>query len=581
LVADFLDFGNPFRHHYFFRSDRRNLVKIVQPSVSLHTPFGVLTEFQGIEMLRWIEFNARISHRSEEAQTEDSWQRFIKAVVLEHGDWSVTEHASLTAILRVDRGVTHELVRHRLFCLDGDSQLHFDLPSGQNKGKSRRKYTVKLSKLYKNWSVGEQIPSRWSGKTIVIPQRNRLKAMQLRSCNEDTGEIGNTSISNIVYSGKKPVFKVILDNGYFIVMTANERIFTSDGWKTLQETTKLNLIGTTVKWDKNCPAMAVNGTLVNASGNLRGMNLSEAGRKKLSGMRRGPKNTMWKGGVKTLRQQIGTWTTRISKEIHIRDGSCAICDSTGKRECHHIDPVWHNPDKAFDKENLISLCVKCHKRITRMNLELAFLEDHSNNFSLREFWIRHNVKLPHSPKKPKGKGNLLMRTWALIKDIKYLGIRNTYDVEVSGPYHNFIANGCVVHNSFTQESTRFVNYGKREMEFIEPSWPAREGDHNPLLHPWQTHCESAEIVYEHMLTLGANPQVARSVLPNSLAATISVTGNLRNWRWFFLARTSKETHPDFRRVTIPMLAEFKKKIPLLYDDVEPEARQIDNLKKAR
>jgi thymidylate synthase (FAD) len=35
-------------------------------------------------------------------------------VVLSKGDWSVVEHASLTVIFFVDRGITHEIVRHRL-----------------------------------------------------------------------------------------------------------------------------------------------------------------------------------------------------------------------------------------------------------------------------------------------------------------------------------------------------------------------------------------------------------------------------------------------------------------------------------
>jgi thymidylate synthase (FAD) len=143
--------------------------------------------------------------------------------------------------------------------------------------------------------------------------------------------------------------------------------------------------------------------------------------------------------------------------------------------------------------------------------------------------------------------------------------------------------------SFTQESTRFVNYGKtnaagelvRKMEFIEPEWPAREQEHNPLLAPWQEQCRDCEDSYLYLLKLGAPPQAARSVLPNSLASTISVTGNLRNWRHFLLMRTSKETQSDFRRVTIPLLAEFQRCIPLLYDDIVPDARQIDNLGKAR
>lgn len=133
--------------------------------------------------------------------------------------------------------------------------------------------------------------------------------------------------------------------------------------------------------------------------------------------------------------------------------------------------------------------------------------------------------------------------------------------------------------SFTQESTRFVNYGKREMEFIEPAWNYAADAHNPLRHPWEESCKNAEQMYQHMLELGTTPQIARSVLPNALASTIAVTGNLRTWRWFFLARTTLETHPDFKRVTIPLLAEFKRLIPILYEDIEPNLKQSISMAK--
>jgi thymidylate synthase (FAD) len=223
-------------------------LKIIEPSFELSTPFGPLTPEGGIQMLRFIEAQARISHRSEEAQTEDSWKRFITAVVIGHGDWSVTEHASVTATIRVDRGVTHELVRHRLF-------------------------------------------------------------------------------------------------------------------------------------------------------------------------------------------------------------------------------------------------------------------------------------------------------------------------------------------SFTQESTRFVRY-HGNMEFIVPA-PAERINDPVFMELWTKGMEQAEQNYERAISQNWYPQVARSLLPNALAATIAVTGNLRSFRHLFLMRTSRETHPDFRRIVDPMLVEFKRLIPLLYDDIEPNARQVDNLKKAR
>jgi thymidylate synthase (FAD) len=71
--------------------------------------------------LRYIESCGRISHRSEDAQTADSWKRFIQAVVIEHGDWSIVEHISVSVDLLVDRGITHELVRHRLFSFTQES----------------------------------------------------------------------------------------------------------------------------------------------------------------------------------------------------------------------------------------------------------------------------------------------------------------------------------------------------------------------------------------------------------------------------------------------------------------------------
>jgi thymidylate synthase (FAD) len=135
--------------------------------------------------------------------------------------------------------------------------------------------------------------------------------------------------------------------------------------------------------------------------------------------------------------------------------------------------------------------------------------------------------------------------------------------------------------SFTQESTRFVNGRKSYPDGLEFIQPENIQKPSPAYFSWLYACEEAEKKYLEMLEWGTRPQEARSVLPNSLASTIAVTGNLRNWRHFFLMRTSKETHPDFRRVTIPLLAEFKQRIPVLYDDIEPNARQIDNLRKPR
>lgn len=149
--------------------------------------------------------------------------------------------------------------------------------------------------------------------------------------------------------------------------------------------------------------------------------------------------------------------------------------------------------------------------------------------------------------------------------------------------------------AYTQESTRFVNYEKKmKPSFVNPFGSPRFSSEELAAHPdisggkareaytaWEHAITACEEAYKYILLMGYPPQIARSVFPNALASRIIVTYNLRNWRHFFIMRTTKETHPQMKQVSIPLLEEFKRNIPLLYDDIEPNARQVDNLKKAR
>jgi len=125
--------------------------------------------------------------------------------------------------------------------------------------------------------------------------------------------------------------------------------------------------------------------------------------------------------------------------------------------------------------------------------------------------------------------------------------------------------------SYSQESTRFCNYGKTAegISFIRPCfW-------NPgsyLYDKWKETMLDAEYAYLNMINNGASPQEARSVLPNSIKTEIVVTMNLREWRHFFKLRaagSAGKPHPQMLEITVPMLAEFKKKIPIVFDDIEP------------
>lgn len=50
-----------------------------------------------------------------------------------------------------------------------------------------------------------------------------------------------------------------------------------------------------------------------------------------------------------------------------------------------------------------------------------------------------------------------------------------------------------------------------------------------------------------------------------------MTMNLREWRHFFTLRTASAAHPQMREIAQPMLEEFKRLIPVVFDDIKYKA----------
>lgn len=121
--------------------------------------------------------------------------------------------------------------------------------------------------------------------------------------------------------------------------------------------------------------------------------------------------------------------------------------------------------------------------------------------------------------------------------------------------------------SYTQESTRYCNYSSDkfdgEVAFILPSYATV----NFLFKPWLSAIIYAEKRYFEMLSAGASPQQARDVLPNSLKTEVVITANIREWRNILKLRTDKSAHPQMVAIMTDILTEFKKRFPILFDDI--------------
>ena len=82
-------------------------MKIINASVEILTPLD------GDAILRHIEQCGRVCYKSEHRITEGSAEKFVRNII-RRGHEAVLEHFDITVRFICDRGVSHEIIRHRM-----------------------------------------------------------------------------------------------------------------------------------------------------------------------------------------------------------------------------------------------------------------------------------------------------------------------------------------------------------------------------------------------------------------------------------------------------------------------------------
>ena len=82
-------------------------MKIVEPG------FKFLGNVDGIALLKNIELAKRVCYKSEDKITEDSYLKSVQELI-DRKHEAMLEHGSVSVIITCDRGISHELVRHRI-----------------------------------------------------------------------------------------------------------------------------------------------------------------------------------------------------------------------------------------------------------------------------------------------------------------------------------------------------------------------------------------------------------------------------------------------------------------------------------
>ena len=228
-----------------------------------------------------------------------------------------------TLQLRYWRSIHSEFMTHRVYCLDGDSILEFDLPGGNHKNNShKRVFYMSLKEFVEKWHSGDSL-----GRSML----HRLTQMKIRQLNTDTKKVVNCLVKDCYISGKKEVFEIMTEDGKKVAGSKDHRILTTNGWKTIKE-------------------LQVNEDfiIIEKRGKFEEDYADELRYKRINGK--------WRS----------TWHNQIKKnKLKDQDYRCLDCKKDlnfTPVDIHHIIPINEDTTKAFDYDNVVALCKECHKK---------------------------------------------------------------------------------------------------------------------------------------------------------------------------------------------------------------------------
>ncbi|MFF3750695.1 FAD-dependent thymidylate synthase [Streptomyces sp. NPDC002018] len=245
-----------------------------------------------------------------------------------------------------------------------------------------------------------------------------------------------------------------------------------------------------------------------------------------------------------LHRGIGVWAAARREHLIKETDSCHVCGGEFPRAglaLDHVIPVTSDLTRALDESNLAPVCEECHVRGSAEERASA----------------------------PDAAGTAVARPDTIVS-IADDGEEMTYDLSVEGPWHNFLANGIVVHNSYNEESGRYRNlqpvfYVPAEdrklvqqgrpgkYEFV-PGSPAQQELTERAMRDSYVQAYEA---YRRMLAEGVAREVARAVLPVGLFSSMYATCNARSLMHFLGLRTQHEQAkvPSFPQREIEMVGQ--------------------------
>lgn len=478
-------------------------MKIIKPSVEILTPIN------GTDVLKVLELAGRTCYKSEGKITEDSCVKFVQNV-LSRGHEAVIEHYNITAKIVCDRGVSHELVRHRIASYAQESTRYVsysnkpkkietdeDVLDAYSVGLSMKKIADRSDGTYTEWDVyrileKHEVEKRTRGSRGIINENyfenidTPEKAYLLGFIQAD-GSI-RRDLSQLTITQKD-------DEQWWILNMIRD--FIQPDAKSL-----------TIHNDKICSDLFNKGivprkTYEDTEDTINKLWNSIPKKFKtdfLRGLLDGDGNIQWFYQTETSKTQ--SCNIRFTGNVYLMN----IISQ-------YLLDKFNYPVNVFDHDTYARIAVTDAK-VGKMLCEEMY----------------RNFKFPYGHS----------------KTARYY---EAFDLEIP----------C-----------KSDDIAMKDFNVIIPEYEIRGGKnglYGKQLWAWGNAMFDAELHYKNMIELGATPQIARSVLPNSLKTEICITANLREWRNIFNLRCTNAAHPQIRQIMLKLLKAYHMMLPIVFDDL--------------
>lgn len=493
--------------------------------------------------------NFVVDERSRWPEEAQAGEVIVKRLLMgERGHYGPLEHPQIVlncgffphSVMQQAR--THRVgISFDVQCLAGETEVTFLHASG-----ALRK--LKIGQLYDLWNNGEAAvrERKIRGRNGEAPGqyrrdcKQRLRKMRLRVLNEDTGLFETSHISSVMYSGLQPVYRVMLADGKALDCTANHRLLTEQGWQHMGDALGLltNDQHQVLARTKDCNVLC-NGTV------------------------RQPEALYTYKPWLMAQIDQGLNARQIAELCHCSPNTIY---KAAKQYQLRLPSGRHKGPKGIVGEGLYRQRDWLQDQLP--GGQTADQMAHTASCSIE------TIKTGEWSSKPKSQGHKLRAHPMEVVDVQYLGMQETYDLEVEGSWHNFVANGLIVHNSMRYTGMRVVEIaeGKRDVEdifYLRPvgEYRDRQGKHYHYSPEQRDRdldwCLEAARRYAEDIEAGWSEEHARGKLPFDYRQHFVVSLNVRSFMHFMDLRSKKDAQLEIQQLCDLMWPHFQNWVPAI------------------